>query len=263
MIQLAGMLLSAFLMLGNPPAGENTENVHGLAAAGSARTPQQDQSAVNIFAASLTRYYVGVVNNGPQWTEQVDEVTKQNRAYLADLVTAGKLVGAGQVTDSKEVRWVLFFKGESVDEAKTIIDEAPAVKAGRFVGAVRPAWGTKGMGSKLQGEGKAKAKAMASGATMTHYAVVFKKGSKWSAEESESTRNMLQKQIANIVKMHQSGTLKFYAAFDDQGEVRGFGVLQASSMEAAKKLMKSDPAVKAKYFTPEFYTFEVAEGVLP
>ena len=231
---------------------------------GSAERPEsqsQNQAAVNVFAASLTQYYIGVINSGPQWTEEVDDITKQNRAYLSDLVNAGKLVGVGQVTDSKDVRWVFFFKGESMEEAQGIVAQAPAVKAGRYTGRVRQAWGTKGMGSNLAAEGKAQA--MASGPQATHYLAVFKKGEKWSAEEDESTRMLLQNHIANIVKLHQDGELKFYGAFDDQGEVRGFAVFQANSLKTAQVLLNDDPAVTADWINPEYYTFEVAEGVLP
>jgi uncharacterized protein YciI len=191
----------------------------------------------------------------------VDDVTKQNRAYLRELVEANKLVGVGQVTDGKDLRWIFFFKGDSLNEAKAIIAAAPAVKAERFTGEVRQAWGTRGMGSKIAAADKAKA--MASGPKTTHFLVAFKKGSKWSAEESESTRKLLQNHIANVVKLHKDGALKFYGGFDDRGDIRGFGVVQAKSMQAAKDLIKDDPTVKANWFTPEYYTFEVAEGVLP
>jgi uncharacterized protein YciI len=260
MTQLACVLLSVLVMTGNfltsgfaPDQGNDSPEPF-------AGTPQ-DQSAVNMFAASLTKYYVGIVNSGPEWTEAVDELAKQNRAYIGELVKAGKLVGAGQVMDSKDVRWVLFFKGDSLNEAKTIIAEAPAVKANRFIGVVRQTWGTRGIGSKMSEVGKMEA--MTSGPKVTHFIAVFKKGSKWSPEENESSRKLLQNHITNVVKLHQEGALKFYGAFDDQGEVRSFAILQAKSLKAAKELLKSDPLAKANWATLDYFTFEVAEGILP
>jgi uncharacterized protein YciI len=250
MIQLACVFLTLLVMAGNFLTGGNTP-----------ARPSEPQDPSAVFAASLTKYYVGFIQTGPKWTAEVDDVTKQNRQYLREQVEANKLVGVGQVMDSQDLRWIFFFKESSLDAAKEIIATAPAVKAERFTGEVRQAWGTKGMGSKIADADKAKA--MATGPKTTHFLAAFKKGSKWSADESEATRKLLQNHIANVVKLHQGGALKFYGAFDDRGDIRGFAVIQAKSMDAAKKLIKDDPAVKANWFTPEYYAFEVAEGVLP
>jgi uncharacterized protein YciI len=221
----------------------------------------QDQSALSTFAASLTKYYVGFVHSGPKWTAEVDEVTKQNRAYLKGLVDAKKLVGAGQVTDGKDLRWILFFKGDSLMGAKKEVADAPAVKAGRVTGEVRQMWGTRGVGARM--EGADKMEAMGKGPKITTYLVVLKKGPKWSGAQNDTTRTMLQSHISHAIKLHQDGALKFYGAFDDKGDIRGFGVLHAESVKAAKKLMEDDPALKADWFVAEYYTFEVAEGLLP
>src|SRR5262245_203402 len=69
------------------------------------------QDAMAVFAASLTKYYVGVARRGPNWTaaatDDLDEVTKANRVYLADLVAAKKLVGAGRVLEGEGWAWLL------------------------------------------------------------------------------------------------------------------------------------------------------------
>lgn len=260
MIQLTAVLLSMLVLSGNYFTGEPAPDRSKDVAASFSSQPQ-DQSAANVFAASLTKYYVGFIQTGPKWTAEVDDVTKQNRAYLRDLVAANKLVGVGQVIDGKDLRWIFFFKGDSLGEAKAIITGAPAVKAERYTGEVRQMWGTKGIGSKITEADKATA--MVSGSKATHFLAVLKKGSKWSAEESENTRQLLQSHVANVVKLHSSGALKFYGAFDDRGDIRGFAVLQAASPKEAKQLLKNDPAVKAKWVAPEYYTLEIAEGVLP
>lgn len=260
MIQLNGVLLSVLLMTGSLITG-GLIPYHPNDSSVPVVSRQQDQSAANLFAASLTKYYVGFAHSGPQWTAEMDDVSKQNQAYLGGMVNAKKLVGAGQVTDSKDLRWILFFKGDSLNEAKAIIAAAPAVKAGRFTGEVRQTWGTRGIGSGVADAGKVEA--MVSGPKTAHFIALLKKGSKWSAEENESTRKLLQDHISNIWKLHQDGALKFYGAFDDAGDVRGFAVLQAKSLAAAKELLKNDPTVKANWTKPEYYTFEVAEGVLP
>jgi uncharacterized protein YciI len=202
MMQLHGVLLSVLVMIGGLITGGPVPN-HPNDSSTPGVSQQQDQAAANLFAASLTKYYVGFAHSGPKWTAEMDDVAKQNRAYLGELVTAQKLVGAGQVTDSKDLRWILFFKSDSLNEAKAIIAAAPAVKAGRFTGEVRQTWGTKGIGAGMAEAGKTEA--MTSGPKVTHFLALLKKGSKWSAEENESTRKLLQDHIASVWKLHQDG----------------------------------------------------------
>lgn len=252
MIQLTVVLLSLLAMTGNFLTVGSSEPL---------LNKPQDQSAVYAFFGTLTKYQVGLASSGPKYTAEMDDVAKQNRTYFSDLVKAKKLVGAGQVTGSEELRWILFFQSDSLNEAQAIIAAAPAVKAGRFTGEVRQTWGTKGVGSKMAEGGKMEA--MVSGPKAAYFLAVFKKGSKWSPEENEKTRKLIQNHISYVWKLHENGSLKFYGAFEGPGDIRSFAVLQAKSLDAAKEMLKDDPAAKANWATPEYYTFEVAEGVLP
>ena len=259
MIQLASVLLNLVVIAGHLFAGKLAHDDPGTAP--EIRNGPQDQSTLSSFAASLTKYYVGFVRSGPNWTAEVDDITTQNRSYIKNLVDANKLVGAGQVTAGNNLRWILFFKGDSLGEAKSEIAEAPAVKAGRVTGEVRQMWGTRGIGSKMEGEDKMEA--MGKGPKLRTYLVVLKKGTTWNPAQNDTTRMILQDHVSFAMKLHQDGALRFYGAFDDRGEVRGFGILQTETLKAAKDLMKDDPAIKANWFTPIYYTFDVAEGVLP
>jgi len=135
------------------------------------------------------------------------------------------------------------------------------VTAGRFSPEFRKLWSTKGVGTNIPAG--LKPSEIGSAAKATYYLAVFSKGNKWSAEESESTRKMLSKHVENVLKLQKAGSLKFYGAFDDRDDPRGFAVLQAKSLKEAQSLLKSETLVKKSWFTLKFYTFEVAEGVLP
>src|SRR5262245_56593816 len=103
MIQLTSVLLSVLAMTGNFLTGGLVLD-HPKGSVAPVVSQPQDQSAASVFAASLTRYYIGFAQSGPKWTAEVDDVTKQIRAYISELVKANKLVGAGQVTDGKDLR---------------------------------------------------------------------------------------------------------------------------------------------------------------
>ncbi len=263
MMHLTSVLLwSVMLWSGHAFApGELGEN----RAQAAAELNSQQGDAMSIFAASLTKYYVGIARRGPNWvateSNALDEIAKANRVYLADLVASKKLVGAGRVLEGEDWGWLLFFKGDSLAQVQTLTAAAPAVSAGRFSPQFRKIWGTKGVGSNIPTG--LKPSTIGTAAKSTHYLAVLSKGDKWSAEESESTRKLLGKHIENILKLQQAGSLKFYGTFDDRDDPRGFAVLQAKSLKDAQSLLKNDPLVKASWATVKFFTFEVAEGVLP
>jgi uncharacterized protein YciI len=253
MIQLTGVLLSVLAITSNL-------FMSGLRAAEPPLNKPQDQSVFSFFE-TLTEYQVGLVYSGPNWTAEMDEVTRQNRVYISDLVETGKLVGAGKVTGSKDLLWLLFFQNDSLQEAQAIIAAAPAVKANRFTGEVRQTWGTKGVGSKIAEGGKVEA--MTRGPKTTHFLALFKKGSKWSPEENDDSRKLVQNHMTYHWKLHEAGVLRFWGAFEGPGDIRGVAILQANSLEAAKELLKDDPALKVNWVKQEYYVFEVAEGLLP
>jgi uncharacterized protein YciI len=84
----------------------------------------------------MTHYVVGFFHKGPNWTaEQTDETRRMQEGHLANfqkLAEAGKLIVAGPFGDNGDLRGMLIFKLESVDEARKLMDADPTLKAGRL-----------------------------------------------------------------------------------------------------------------------------------
>ena len=87
-------------------------------------------------------YYAAIVRKGPNWTpEQTPEIVRsgqEHRQYLENLVSRGILVLAGPFTDNGEIRGIYVFKVESQQQAKTLCDQAPAVRSGHLAVEVHP-----------------------------------------------------------------------------------------------------------------------------
>ena len=90
----------------------------------------------------MTTYVMGVVHKGPKWTPEDNAYTRGiQEGHLANvrkMMAAGKLIVAGPFSDNGELRGVFIFKLASVEEAKAMVDEDPAVKAGRMVVELHP-----------------------------------------------------------------------------------------------------------------------------
>jgi uncharacterized protein YciI len=94
----------------------------------------------------LASYYFVLLTRGPQWTAEKTPVTEKiQTAHLANITKlhdAGKLALAGPFTDNGNWRGIFIFKTFSLEETKSLVENDPAVQAGRLTYEIHP-WATK------------------------------------------------------------------------------------------------------------------------
>jgi uncharacterized protein YciI len=92
--------------------------------------------------AEMTTYYLVMLVKGPKWTPEtnpaLEQLQKDHLAHRRKLALSGKLVLGGPLTDGGTIRGLGVFKVASVDEARALEAEDPAVKAGRLAVEVHP-----------------------------------------------------------------------------------------------------------------------------
>ncbi len=71
-------------------------------------------------------------------------VDKQRATYIEELIRAGKLIASGPFEGDGKMSEVLFFQNVSSEEARALIENHPAVKAGRLAFEIHPWWAAKG-----------------------------------------------------------------------------------------------------------------------
>ena len=90
----------------------------------------------------MTTYVVGFFHKGPHWTaEETAETRRIQEGHLANfrrMAEAGKLVVAGPFKDPGDLRGMLIFKLDSVEQARVLMDADPAVKSGRLTLDLHP-----------------------------------------------------------------------------------------------------------------------------
>jgi len=90
----------------------------------------------------------GFLMRGPNRSHpaaEAQEIQKQHLAYMDGLHKQGKLVMAGPFLDDSDWRGVVVYRVASLEEAKRLAGEDPAVKAGRLVIDARPWMTLKGI----------------------------------------------------------------------------------------------------------------------
>jgi uncharacterized protein YciI len=95
----------------------------------------------------------------------------------------------------------------------------------------------------------------------TYYVGFLYKGSAWTAEQTPEVKKLQEAHLANIKKMSAAGKLVIAGPLMDNGELRGLYVFRVSSMEEAKSLVESDPAVKAGRLRFELHPWYAAKNI--
>ncbi len=78
--------------------------------------------------------------------DKLEEIQKAHLAHLRELAKAGKLMVAGPLDDQPDPRWrgIELFRVATLEEAKRLAEEDPAVKAGRLEAVVMTWYTEKG-----------------------------------------------------------------------------------------------------------------------
>lgn len=100
-----------------------------------------------------------------------------------------------------------------------------------------------------------------------YYIYLLKKGPAWSPDATPEIEALQEAHLANLRRLGEMGKLVLNGplldSFATSGEIRGIGVLKASSLEEAQGLISTDPMVKVGRLIFELHTWMVNKHILP
>ena len=205
----------------------------------------------------LVEFHMALMKRGPQWTADKSperkKVLDQHVAYFTSLVDSGKAVIGGPLTDDGEIRGLYVLRAKSATEAREWADADPAVKAGYFAVEMHPWWSEEVM----------KKAASPLKLTTTAYIGFLSRGAKWTPEKTPQTEELQKAHLANINRLAEMKKLVVAGPFGDNGQLRGIFVFKVASLEEAKELAATDPAVQAGRLSIDMHPWLVPEGILP
>jgi uncharacterized protein len=173
-------------------------------------------------------------------------------AYFQSLLTSGKVIIAGPIQDDPELVGVAILNTKSSDEARTWIMSDPAVTAGYFSPDLHPWWSE----DVFKKNGR-------TGGTMTAYLAFLVRGDKWTPGETPENAAIQKAHLANIGRLAELKKLVVAGPFGDDGTLRGIFVFRVASLEEARSLAETDPAVKAGRLALQIHPWIVPDGILP
>lgn len=107
-----------------------------LAAAATAASTASARAPEEVGGFEMTTYQVAFLRKGPKWTPgETPELQKLQEAHMAHIRAmgeTGKLLVAGPFSDGGDLRGMFIFRLDSLEEARALAEQDPAVKAGRL-----------------------------------------------------------------------------------------------------------------------------------
>jgi uncharacterized protein YciI len=204
--------------------------------------------------SKLVQFHMALLKRGPKWIAggMPQELRSAHVAYVMSLLESGKASIAGPFGDEGDVVGVYIFRTKSAEEAKAGVEGDPAVKSGELVAEMHPWWAEDVMKTPAT---PLKLKKV--------YLGFLTRGAKWTPEETAATAELQKAHLENIKRLADTKKLVMAGPFGDNGNLRGVFVFNVASLDEAKELAATDPAVKAGRLAIEIHPWLVPEGILP
>ena len=202
----------------------------------------------------LIEFHMALLKHGPNYNVagMPKELKSAHIANVMSLLESGKAVIAGPLGDDGDIAGIFVFRAKSAEEARNWAEADPAVKAGFFKAEMHPWWSEDVM------------KKPASPISMTTtYLGFLSRGAKWTPEQTPATVELQKAHLANIKRLAEMKKLVVAGPFGDDTSLRGIFVFKVASIDEAKALAETDPAVQAGRLVIEMHPWLVPEGILP
>ena len=173
--------------------------------------------------------------------------------HVQGLVESGKAAIAGPFRDDARIAGLVVLNASSPEEARAMAQADPLVNKAGFSVEVLKWWAAKGIMKPPAQPFK----------QTTYYFCFLRRGAKWTAERTPETQKLQEAHMANINAMAKTGKLVIAGPFEKAGEYAGVFVFKVGSLDEAKALAESDPAVKAGRLRTDVHPWLVGEGSLP
>lgn len=204
----------------------------------------------------LVQFQMVLLKRGPKWSavdeRNPTELLKNHRAYALGLVQSGKAAMVGKFQDDGDILGVYILRSAKVDEAKAWVMSDPAVAAGYFETEMHP-WWAEDVVKPMTTPPK----------FATAYFAFLTRGPAWTPGSTPETEEIQRQHLANIGRLAEMKKLVWAGPFGDNGTLRGIFLFKVNSLDEAKTLAASDPAVKAGRLALDVHTMLVPDGILP
>ena len=211
-------------------------------------------------AHKMLEFQMALMKRGPKWSTDLQrdapEMQQKHHAYVRSMLESGKMMIAGGIREDSELVAIYIFRTKSADEARAWLADDPSVVAAHLVPELHPWWSEDVMH-------KVAAPMPSPPKLTTAYLAFLTRGDKWTPEKTPATEAIQKAHLANIQKLADMKKLVVAGPFGDNGRLRGIFVFKVDSIDEARSLAATDPAVQAGRLALQIHPWVVPEGILP
>jgi uncharacterized protein YciI len=214
------------------------------------------------FSQSKPNYCFGMLMSAPNRPnipkEEAQKVQAGHMAHLNALADKRWLVAAGPMVTPGNLRGLVISKCKSLDEAREMAAQDPAVQRGLLFIEAYPWHAPEGLGDRYRAEYE---KNPDRKLKMEKYPIAFLvKTVQWNGMPS---MDRLKEHGAAVQAHMASGKMKTAGPFVDAGGKIGVFIFAPMPMEEARQIAESDPLVKAGLARIEMLEWYAADGTFP
>lgn len=217
---------------------------------------QAGEQPASRMPPGMVQVWLTVLRRGSAWTggqtPEAERLHRQHIAHLDELARAGHSLVMGPFMDQGPIEGVVVLRADSLEEATALMGSDPAVKAQRLAIEIHPWWAAK----------DAFREPAAPLRLVTYYFAFLLRGPRWTPEQTPELLRLQEAHLANIRRLAETGKLVVAGPFSDGGPLRGVFVFKTETMEEAKALADTDPAVQAGRLALELHPWLVPAGSL-
>ena len=205
----------------------------------------------------MTTFQLVFLKRNPDWkarsATEAQRIEATHQEFFEGLIQSDQVLISGPVTDDSDLRAIIVSSATTMQQAQSIVERDPAVKAGMLRAEIY-AW--------YAGTGIMKKPKVVT-PKETYFFGVLVRGPEWTPEITPEVKKLQEAHMANIRRMGGTGKLVIAGPLENAGQLRGIYVFKLNSLQEAKSWSETDPAVKAGRFAIEFHPWLLAQGSLP
>ena len=216
-----------------------------------AKRLDEDSEEPDAQEFKMMTYQAIFLTKGPKWIEGMAPVMAQHGRYITELLKSGKVSIAGPFTKGDGAVVGVYIMSGVPENAKTVAEEDPAIKAGHFGYEILKWMGPEGWFAPVSDVSQ----------TEKIYFGFLVSGPNRS--QDAATAQALQKQHLDYMDgQSKIGKLVLAGPLADGGTRRGLIAYREATMEEAVVRASGDPMIKAGRLVPQLYEWMIPKGVL-
>jgi uncharacterized protein YciI len=192
-------------------------------------------------------------DDAPVAEARAERISRSQAGFLSDLLRSETALIAGDVEGQGRLETVAVLTVGSLDRAREILENAPAVATGDLDAEVYTWWAAKEI---LRTAPDADDRTDC-------YLGLLKRPAGAPQFTDERLAEIQRGHLANIGAMAASGDLVIAGPVEDGGDFRGILVFRTTDRDRIEKLVAEDPAIVAGRLELELYRWRVPRGSLP